>query len=371
MTLIAGFSKDGCPILMGDLLLSARDNSDTEIVFPTIGKISNKHLSRGKYRPISFCQKVNLLSPKLAVAWTGTKNHAISFMQEVIDTNLHNTPSRDSLREVFNRIGGQGNISIIGIYRDGKEICIFDFNVQSIDPPVPNFEWFKAAGSGYNTLLDIAYKLEYDVTSGQLNKLEKGISTAVVLSTALLSQEIKTALSLQNLFGAGYEILHPLGTDLVKFCDLTYLFWRVKEETPGNWKLLPFPFLASNYSYHTDILVIRCVRLSSNTSAYSCKIDSDELHVLTPIYRSISLEELVGYTPTSFNSKRVCNVFLWQNCLGNAGAFATYGHYVTQSPPVIWKNEFKSNEGIDINVQFVQESISKIAVQESWGQARN
>lgn len=362
MTLIAGFFKDGCPILVGDLLISSpEDSDDKEIVFPTIGKILNKHLSNGQYKPTGFCQKVNLLSPKLAIAWTGTKSHAARFIQEVIATNLHNNPSRDSLQEVFNRIGGQGNISIIGLYRDGKEICIFDFNVQHIDPPVPSFKWFKAAGSGYNTLLDVIHNLEYNVTSGQLNKLEKGISTAVALNTSLLSLEIQTAFTSQNLFGAGYEIAHPLRTNLAKFCDLTYLFWSVEEESQGKWRLLPFPFLASNYSYHGDILIIRSIRVSSNLGINSCKIDSDELHVIPPAHRDVRGEDIIGYMPTSLNSKWMCNIFLWRNYHGERGAFATYGHYVTQSPPVIWKNEFKNNEGIDINMQFVQSSISKIA----------
>jgi len=361
MTLIAGFLKNACPILMGDLLLSARDDSDTEIFFPTIGKISNEHLSKGEYRPISFCQKVNLLSPKLAVAWTGTKRHAGNFMRELIADNIHNNPSRYSLRKVFDRIGGPGNISVIGIYRNGKEMCIFDFDVPSVNISISGFEWLKVAGSGSQAFLDVSGNLESFVTSGQLNKLEKGISVAVTLSTALLSQEILTLLTLQNLFGAGYEIVHPLGSDLAKFCGLTYLFWKGEEEGRGNWRLLPFPFLASNYSYYKDILVIRCVRFSLGVAVGQCKIDSDELHAFTPAYKSVTPDNLLGYTPATLNSNRVCNVFLCKNCNGQAGAFATYGHYATESPPVIWRNEFGVDEGIDINMQFVQSSISKVA----------
>ncbi|MFQ5685737.1 MAG: pentapeptide repeat-containing protein [Candidatus Scalindua sp.] len=81
MTLIAGFSKDGCPMLMGDLLLSAQDDPATMIVLPTIGNISKKHLTKGKYRPSSHCQKVNLLSTKLAIAWSGDCICASDFIQ--------------------------------------------------------------------------------------------------------------------------------------------------------------------------------------------------------------------------------------------------------------------------------------------------
>lgn len=352
--------RDGCPILMGDLLLSAQDDSATEIVFPTIGEISNEHLSRGEYRPISFCQKVNLLSPQLALAWTGTMLHASHFMQEVIADNIHNNPTRDSLKKVFERIGGSGNIAVVGMLRNEKEIGIFDFEVPPPGISFPEFQWLKVAGSGSQAFLESARSVETTVTSGQLNKLEAGISTAVILSTTLLSQEICTLSTLQNLFGAGYEILHPLGKGLSKFCELTYLFWRIEEGSGRNWKLEKCPFLCSGYTYYNDILVIRSVRLSSGDANQS-RIDSDELHAFTPVYKSANPDNLLGYKPTSLNTKRICNVFLWKNFKNETGAFATYGHYDKKAVPVVWKNEFERNAGVDINMQFLQTTISKIS----------
>jgi len=199
--------------------------------------------------------------------------------------------------------------------------------------------------------------------SGNLNKLEKGISTAVHFSTSLLSQEIISQLSLKELFGVGYEIVHPLGANLAKFANLTYVFWTAEEEVSGRWKMLPFPFLTFNYSYNGDILIIRSVRASWIPKNSSCKIDSDELHVISPMHRVLNPDELRDYSPASLNSKWMCNIFLWKNRQGNTGAFATFGNYYNQSPPIIWTNEFTKDEGIDVNVQFVKTSISKIALQ--------
>ncbi len=345
---------------MGDLLISTPDNSDKEIVFPTIGKISRKHFSRREYRPTGFSQKVNLLSPNLAIAWAGTKLYAQCFIREVMEAGLHNNPARDALQDVFKRIEGQGKVSIIGVYRNGKEMCLFEFGSQSVTLPDSSFGWFKAMGTGYASLLKTVSTLESNVTSGQPNKLENGISVAINLTVALLSLEVQTAVPLENLYGAGYEILHPLGSGLAKLCDLTYLFWREEEESFGVWRLIPFPFLASCYSYYEDVLIIRSVRLSSNGQSASCKIESDELHTILPIYRSVREEEFVGYAPASLNTKRMCNIFLWRNYCGEQGAFSSYGYYGTGSPPLIWTNEFKDNPGIDINKQFVQSSISMI-----------
>jgi len=360
MTLIAGFFDGRCPILMGDLLVSDTDKSDKEFVFPTVGKVTKNHLSNGKYSPSQLSQKVTLLSPKLAICCANKKIYASCFIKEIFKANVHENPSQERLFDIYNAIGGQGNLSVIGLYRDGSEMRIFDFESWPVDPPNSEFKYFKAAGSGYGALLDIAPNIKMKVASGKPNKLEKGIANSLQLITSLLSKEILEPASLQELFGVGYEIVHPLGSGLSKFKDLTYGFWTVEEEQTRSWRMVPFPFLAFNYSYHGDILVIRSVRISSGKHANSCKIDSDHLHVILPAYRTVDPYELTGYSPTSLNSKWMCNVFLWKNVHDNMGAFFTFGKYDTESPPVIWRNEFGKNEGIDINTGFLKSSMEKI-----------
>jgi hypothetical protein len=256
-------------------------------------------------------------------------------------------------------------MSIIGLYRDGVEMRIFDFESWPVDFPYPGFRYFKAAGSGYGTLLGMIPELPEGIPSGNLNKLEKGIATAVHLSTSLLSQEILSQLSIHELFGVGYEIAHPLGDGLAKFSNLTYVFWTAEEVDSGNWRMLPFPFLTFNYSYRGDTLIIRSVRVSSMPNSNKCIIDSDELHAISPIQRTMNPNELKDYSPASLNSEWICNVFLWKNCHGHSGVFSTFGHYPNQSSPIIWTNEFSKNESIDVNMQFIKTSISKIALQAS------
>lgn len=145
--------------------------------------------------------------------------------------------------------------------------------------------------------------------------------------TGLLSRELDAEFPLSELFGAGYEILHPFRNELRKFADISYYFWKAEEVEPGKW-YLSMPFLAMNYSYHDDILIIRSVRLSPGQQANVCKIDSDELHFIKPIYRMVDDNELVGYSPSSLNSRMVCTVFLCQNSAGEKSVFSTFGRYI-------------------------------------------
>ncbi len=361
MTLISGFSKNYCPIILGDLLISNNDSKEQLITLPTIGKISKQDFSRCSYSPCGFSQKINLLSPKLALGWAGSKIHAKTFMDELITLGVHDDPSHQAINDIYNNIVTNPNdLSIIGIYRNNSEIRIFDFNAWPTDSN-SNFEYFKSAGSGYGTLLDITEINDFNlnVTSGKINKLEIGIATAVNIITALLSEELLTQSSIQNLFGAGYELVHPYKSILKKFDDLTYLFWSIEEFEINNWRLQSSPFLVSKYSYHNDILVIRAMHIKQNDNINSCKIEKDELHIVSPIYGTFNADKLIGFAPQTLNSKMICNVFLYKTVNNEVGTFAEFGKYNTESPPVIFKNEFTKNEGIDINTNFIKKVLLK------------
>jgi hypothetical protein len=359
MTLIAGFMKNGCPILMGDLLISNVPDTNDELVIPTLAKISSNDFKKSIYKPSGLSQKVNLLSPKLALAWSGSLLDAKMFMGQVMGAGLPNNPSRESILDIYNDLSPR-DLSVIGLLRNGRNITIFDINASRVDTRDPSFTWFKAGGTGFDRLTDTMSKSQSTITNGTMNKLNLGISTAIEITTNLLALELETTLPLQELFGTGYEILHPLGNGLAKFEDLTYYFWLAEEVEPQKWRL-SLPFLAMKNSYHGDVLIIRSVRLSSGQHANKSKIDSDELHVIKPIYRIVDNKELVGYNPASLNSKYLCNAFLWKKLDGQMGAFSTIGRYDDKTLPIIWSNEFKPSQGIDINSKFLHETITKIA----------
>lgn len=362
MTLIAGFMRDDCPILIGDILLSNNLETTIELTIPTIGKISSDNLRNGVYQPSAFSQKVNLLSPHLALAWSGNLGQAKEFMAQVIGAKIHRKPSREAIIEVFNDLE-PNDLYIMGLLRDDKGMMLFDINCERIDSRDSEFEWFKAGGSGFNRLQNIVSHMNSRLISGNLNKLEYGLSSAIQISTELLSKELQTGSTLRELFGAGYEILHPIGNGLAKFADLTYYFWSIEEKMPRKWHC-SIPFLAMKYSYHKDILVIRSVRLSpvaSTSKENMHNIESDELHMILPIYRMVNNDELIGYTPDSLNSKYICNVFFCRNIRGDLEVFNNFGHYNNRLLPIIWNDEFSLNASASVNSKFLYETIAKIS----------
>jgi hypothetical protein len=357
MTLIAGFRRNECPILMGDILISNNTESSTMLTFPTVGKISPDSLKNGIYRPSEFNQKVNLLSPHLALAWSGNLLEAKEFMAQIVGAGFHNDPSRERIIEIYNDLAPE-DLSIIGLSYDAENITLFEKNSVKVNVHDSSFDWFQAGGTGYKRLLDAIPKKHSQHVKGSPNKLEYGIYTAISFTTHLLSLELYTGITLYELFGAGYEILHPYRNGLAKFTDLTYYFWNAEERAPGKWNLSS-PFLAMKYSYHKDVLVIRSMSLRDGDTS---KVWNDELCVIKPIYRIVGDEELVGYNPVSLNSRFISNSFFCKNFKGELDVFSDFIRYSEETSPVIWNNEFGLNAGVEISQEFLKEMQTKISL---------
>ena len=362
MTIIAGFFQDGCPILFGDLLVSSKDNAEMELFFPTVGKISTSDLLNGELRPSGLCQKIILVSPKLVIAWSGTKFYAKCFIEDIVKANCHEHPTRDLLTNIYNYKDGYGDdTSFICMYKNGVEMGIFGLDSLPVYCQNEQFSYFSAAGTGYVKLSDIVSDMKIEAESGEPNKLERAIASSMVFSTSLLSQEIVNPLSLKQLFGVGYEVAHPLKSELAKFRDVTYNFWYAEESRLGSWDIFPTLFLSFKYSYIGDILIIRSIKLTQGSNDLTYNIERDGFRAIPPVHRKLNPEELLNYSPQTMNSKWMCNVFIWRNLKGKMGFKAGFSHYSTVSPPIVWMNEFKDGPHVSIDLTFLESSLRQIA----------
>jgi hypothetical protein len=87
MTLVANFSVDRRPVLLGDLMLSCADDGQEYKPFTTPLHLDPNREVRGNvpYIVAGLAQKVILLTPRLAVAWAGLMSqaeYAIKNLQE-------------------------------------------------------------------------------------------------------------------------------------------------------------------------------------------------------------------------------------------------------------------------------------------------
>jgi hypothetical protein len=76
MTLIAQLSVDRAPFLIGDALLSSETIRGVKVNLPMVGDINQILADRGLPFEVRFAQKINIINGRIAVAWSGQRDHA-------------------------------------------------------------------------------------------------------------------------------------------------------------------------------------------------------------------------------------------------------------------------------------------------------
>ena len=86
MTLIAQFSVNGAPILIGDVLLSSETRNGLKVKLPLVGDI-NQILADNDllFEVVDFAQKIHVFDGRIAVAWSGPSIQAKRALQVLAD----------------------------------------------------------------------------------------------------------------------------------------------------------------------------------------------------------------------------------------------------------------------------------------------
>jgi len=83
MTAIIGLTIGDAPALLGDVLVTSSGPSDTKLRIPTLEN-ANEYFGSTLYAHVpTLRQKVNILSNKVIVSWSGSYLHAHSLLREI------------------------------------------------------------------------------------------------------------------------------------------------------------------------------------------------------------------------------------------------------------------------------------------------
>ena len=136
-----------------------------------------------------------------------------------------------------------------------------------------------------------------------------------------------------------------------KLDDLTYMFWDALVDDDD--KLIKLkPHKAFKYKYYDDLLAIRTLSLKESDVAFASFDDS--IHLIEPIYRKITQEEIDHFVVPSMNSRFLCNYFFVFDREQRVGRFAKIDFIKDKKPNVIF-TEIEGGLGFAINQPFFEE----------------
>lgn len=296
MTLVASYSLDNHPIIVGDILESRPDDSLNYQPFhvPTHSDINRVSVPATGYIVSGLVQKVTKLSDRLVLAWAGNKISARALAKDLLGESNHQ--SFGMIEKKLNSWAKEAgfDLYVTGLYlleRRGNEASIARFGWdsstgwQTQQTSVPGYGNVYYGGTGGPSFLKVL------ANASHLNNLNASLDKSLLTTLAHLSKmagdQMRTSAGVSELFGGAFECAAYFDGRLQKLSDVTYHFWDASLTASGETKIGMHAIF--KVKYVDDLLLIR--KVSFSAIADQGVIEADELYVIAPPYRVIGTRE--------------------------------------------------------------------------------
>lgn len=240
MTVIASYNFSNCGIVIGDVLISARNRerkSSKSITLPSL--VEDPSDSRNEeYKVVGVDRKVYIVSDYCAIAWAGSKLYAHDFIEKIIKLPNSDAITLNAIEEIFERSEESEqyklHLSIVGaLYdTDTDKLSTFGFGASHHDSKF--FGSVFSAGSGQEVIKEYTNIIDkQELPSFQDDEIAQNATGYTLKHIAhLLGTEFRqgsNAESIKDSFGGGYEAaifydgkFHKIKADYM-FYDLHYI----------------------------------------------------------------------------------------------------------------------------------------------------
>lgn len=277
MTLIAAFTVNNIPVILGDIMISNPvHGGDVEVSIPSVGNVNKVVSGHTDLRIVSLIQKVNLVSEQVCIAWAGSLVHAKLFLKYMRSHCKDNRLSLDEYNMIIDGYPGEdlGDISIISYFHDG-----FYFGRRYLNAPLFDLDGFtdlQAAGSGTPAFIKSLEDLAGSRLSGETSLLADAIRPAILFTTHAFGSQIVTGEGAIEGWGGAFEIAHPVSDRFVKVSDVLHLTWIVQDSEGGRISAECIPYFVK-IAYKGERMIVFVADFRDDSKG-------DSLYVVDPVY---------------------------------------------------------------------------------------
>ena len=293
MTLVASFDVKNWPVLVGDIMLSGRAHGRKTKPFniPTHANV-NARLPPASERIVSgLVQKVTILSPHLALAWSGDRFCACIVFRDILQRNQ--LPTFRDVASVLDDWRGEAgmNLYVTGIcleeaQGEARPIIRFawdsDIGWEGHKHVFPEYGDCYAGGTGADAFLSLLGNNAVARLPTQTPALESAICLSLIHLGKLAGDQMRSGAGIDRLFGGAFEIATLRADQLQKIGDVAYHFWEAR--SAPNAQVTITPHASLKIEYFEDYLVIRKLEFGGEVAD---AIGADEVYVIRPVHRSV------------------------------------------------------------------------------------
>jgi len=288
MTAILGCNYHGAPLLFGDVIQSIPAVFAKPYVYiPSVGRVDVSPNPNSQYHMSGLVQKVSIIGPNLAFAWTGSVSAAKNILQRIRDANnlqLFDWASLARLLDQDSPSLARGDIGLIGLLKDGTNWRMFARNVAHHEDTTFSLIW--TGGTGAESLLaQIRNFREDSASSTGITPIHSVIALGTALSGALITHKVHHLDSLRSGYGGAYEIATIINDACDKIQDVMYVQWF--GEMSEDRLSIRSPNRIFQNSYWKDLLIVRSLTLANGMRDQ----ERDEYTLIPPVFRELTPDD--------------------------------------------------------------------------------
>jgi hypothetical protein len=314
MTIVASFSLQSYPVLLGDLMISRwfenRPNVSPFHVL-TLRDVNSEIPTEWGWIVTELRQKVVLLGDKLALGWAGSQLAASWAVREIQSQMTDGTVSLNRIVATLEGLDlGQLDLTIVGLLVEtinpGTHVAMrfaWDSHRGGLEPVAvfPATGPIYADGSGRDDLVRALQQVGGHMSPSRATTgIEAAILGSMSVTNILAGQQMRLGAGLASLYGGGFEFATVVDGNIMKIGDLTHFFMDAVRLENGDTKV--HLRRAITYEYQGDVLLVGTLELQMEwlfqslegqaTLTYSAEIQGEPaVYAIFPVHRSPDEEE--------------------------------------------------------------------------------
>lgn len=266
MTFVARMIIDGCPVLLGDALISGPGKNAG--VFPTTVcyAATEEQIAQGSV-PLSLKRKLGLIHGRMAYGWAGR----LQVVHEVLNEYLFRVDPSDICHKTFaGYVEGLSEatskeISLATIfYNSDGSYDLGSFGSDCVELPAGEFGKILLLGTGKRAFDEFRSIYNYRPMPWVPSELPQDLMNILGkcgnMMGSLLSNEMLEHTTLHDNFGGAYETIFGYKGRLNRMDDIMHYFWSAIVPEEGRLQIQDRPQVGIHCDYEGETLVVRTYR---------------------------------------------------------------------------------------------------------------
>jgi hypothetical protein len=253
---------------------------------------------------VGFAQKVNILSDRLVVAWSGPELQATRALRVLSEIASRPNLDRVQIAAELEAIDPErvNELQLIGLLVTdvrGAEIRASQFSWRVPHTDVPGLGTVHVAGTGKVEFIRLL-----GVTDWTLGGAANELVVAHFILGDLVNREYRRGGTIENRWGGGFEAV-TFASDSGRFQkvgDVLHTFWAVDMRSPDKAHFVPMFYKTT---YWQDALIIRYARFDS-VAEHNFQLAMNSFELIPPLLKDTKEYDLEELGSVDFSHKVLC-----------------------------------------------------------------